>query len=96
MDADLLPLCSLDSLFELRVPAATFSSPWANSCKEDGYVDPYVVGKKFLTVVLIRLRGKCHLLLLLRTLWKCLFYSFHLSLMKELTFEIGCGIQHIP
>lgn len=75
VDADLLPLHSLDSLFELRVPAATFSSPWANSCKEDGYVDPYVVGVVFLSALAILIKLPSQLLLLMETLWKRILQS---------------------
>eukprot|EP00210_Caulerpa_lentillifera_P008456 g8068.t1 len=41
MDADMLPMINIDHLFKIKAPAATFSSPWANTFQNDGFHDPY-------------------------------------------------------
>jgi len=46
MDADMLPVTNVDHLFEMKAPAATFSSPWAFPYRDVGYKDPYKVIKK--------------------------------------------------
>lgn len=42
LDADIILLSSIDSLFELSCPAATFSSPWSYPYVKPGIYNPYL------------------------------------------------------
>lgn len=42
LDSDIVALENLDPLFELRAPAATFSSPWAKPWKSNGMLNYYI------------------------------------------------------